>query len=152
MWDRILIKWRDCNRKTIEPIPTRIRNKDPTPPIQINTCWSNRDILWRESGRISSAWTCFPPLSIEIVMFSCCSVCLFVCFFVFFRGGGGSPHSYMLTIYKEHIFKHFHNNLKMCFLHTFPMNLEFTIYYLSLDAFSNVVSTIFCMQRKRILF
>ena len=36
----------------------------------------------------------------------------------------------------------FHDNLNMCFVHTFPMELELTIYYLSPDAFSYVVSTL----------
>ena len=31
----------------------------------------------------------------------------------------------------------------MCFAHTFPVELEFTIYYLSPDAFSYIVSTHF---------
>ena len=31
----------------------------------------------------------------------------------------------------------------MCFVHTFPMELEYTIYYLSPDPFCYVVSTLF---------
>ena len=30
----------------------------------------------------------------------------------------------------------FHNNLNMCFVHIFPMELEYAIYYFSPDAFS----------------
>ena len=37
----------------------------------------------------------------------------------------------------------FHNNLNMRFVYTFPMEHEFTIYYLSPDAFSYIVSAHF---------
>ena len=37
----------------------------------------------------------------------------------------------------------FHNNLNMCFVYTFPMEHEFTIYYLSPDPFSYIVSAYF---------
>ena len=38
----------------------------------------------------------------------------------------------------------FHNNLNMCFVHTIPMVLEYTINYLSIhDAFSYLVSSQF---------
>ena len=52
-----------------------------------------------------------PPHSIEIVFF----------------WGGASPHFYMLIVKKEHIFNRFpifYNNFNMCFVHTFPWNLN----------------------------
>ena len=36
-----------------------------------------------------------------------------------------------------------HNNPNMCLVHTFPMELEDTIYYLSPDVFCYIVSTLF---------
>ena len=37
----------------------------------------------------------------------------------------------------------FHNYLNMCFVHTIPMELKYTLYYSSPDAFSYTVSTPF---------
>ena len=34
----------------------------------------------------------------------------------------------------------FHSNISMCFMQTFPMKLELTIYYLPADSFSYLVS------------
>ena len=54
---------------------------------------------------------------------------------------------YICSLSRKNIFSTiFQNDLNMCFVHTIPMELEFTIYYLSRDAFSYVVSTIFACR------
>ena len=65
---------------------------------------------------------------------------------VFFWGGGGwgrrsrPPYS-MCSLSRKNIFSSiFHNNLNTCFVYTLPMELECTIYYLSPNAFSFIVS------------
>ena len=52
-------------------------------------------------------------------------------------------HSYMLPLQKEHIFNHFYNSPIMCFMHYLPLELEYTIYYLSPDSYRYVLSTLF---------
>ena len=53
-------------------------------------------------------------------------------------------HFCVCSISRKNIFSTiFHNNPNMCLVHTFPMELEDTIYYLSPDAFCYIVSTLF---------
>ena len=55
---------------------------------------------------------------------------------------GTIPPIPMCSLSRKNIFSTiFHNNLNMCFVHTFSMELEFTIHYLSPNAFSYIVST-----------
>ena len=64
---------------------------------------------------------------------------------VFFLGGGWGrrslpPYS-MCSLSRKNIFSSiFHNNLNTCFVYTLPMELECTIYYLSPNAYSFIVS------------
>ena len=80
------------------------------------------------------AWGKFPPL--ELASFQSIKI-------VDYEAGAFSLFS-TCSISGKNIFSAiFHNNLNMCFVHSFPMELEYIIYYLSPDAFSYVVSTLF---------
>ena len=76
----------------------------------------SRDVLWVViffwgGGGIPLTWTCFPPLN----------------------GNSNSPVTPLLSLSRKNLFSTIlHNNLNMCFVHTFPMELECT-YYLSPD-------------------
>ena len=60
----------------------------------------------------------------------------------FFGGGTISPFLHALS--RKNIFLTiFYNNPIMCFMHTFPMKLEYSIYYSSPDPFCYVVSALF---------
>ena len=65
---------------------------------------------------------------------------------MFFFGGGGwgrrsLPSYSMCSLSRKNIFSSiFHNNLNTCFVYTLPMELECTIYYLSPNAYSFIVS------------
>ena len=66
----------------------------------------------------------------------------------FLEWGGGRLHPPLpipvCSISRKNIFSTiFHNNPNMCLVHTFPMEPEDTIYYLSSDAFCYIVSTLF---------
>ena len=50
------------------------------------------------------------------------------------------------SIFRKNIFLTIlHSNINMCFMQTFPMKLELTIYYLPPDSFTYLVSTHFLL-------
>ena len=58
-----------------------------------------------------------------------------------FLGEHAPIHTRSLS--RKNIFSTIFYNLNMCFVHIFPMELEYTIYYLSPDQFYYVVSILF---------
>ena len=80
---------------------------------------------WGDLDEFSSHELASPQLKVNINLF-------------FFWGGagaaGGVPLIPRCSLSRKNIFSTiFHNNFNICFMHTFPVELEFTIYYLSLD-------------------
>ena len=56
---------------------------------------------------------------------------------------GAFPHSYNHYLESSYFQPFFIIILNMCFVHAFPMELEYTISYLSPDPFYYVVSTLY---------
>ena len=94
---------------------------------------------WRDLDEFSSLELASPQLIVNSI------------FFLIGGGGGGEvegaegfPLIPTCLLSRKNIYSTiFHNNFNIYFVHTFPVELEFTTYYLSPDAFSYIVSTHF---------
>ena len=61
--------------------------------------------------------------------------------------GGSTPPIPTCPLSRKSIFStNFYNNSNTCFVHTFPMELEYAIYYLLPDPFCYVLSTLFLYE------
>ena len=104
---------------------TSIKQNDIYLYVSVFAKPSHRDILWGQlgGGFLTSEFVSLHLIEIVILW-------------------GTIPPIPMCSLSRKNIFSTiFHNNLNMCFVHTFSMELEFTIHYLSPNAFSYIVST-----------